>query len=78
MSITLRCAASSFFGMPPIFRRRERVEALPAIENAPGTAAASATSALADPRKNIPRFALVGKDDDYSNAWDREVSSRLL
>lgn len=44
------------------------------------TVAAIAPSAIGDAFRGVPKFELVDKDKemDYSDAWDREVSARLL
>jgi hypothetical protein len=52
----------------------KRVEAMPEIAEADAPAASPAV----DPFKNVPKFELVDKDDDYGGAFDREMSSRLL
>ncbi len=56
----------------------KRVEALPEAHEKPARAAAS--TPIFEPAKDVPQFELVDKDRelDYSNAWDREVSPRLL
>ena len=89
MSMTLRSAASSFFGMPPIFRRREaeprtkrRGEILDAKRSMAlpeGAVSAAAPTAPSSALRGAPRFELVEKveEDDYSDAFDRELGSRL-
>jgi hypothetical protein len=37
-----------------------------------------AAGVVADPLKSVPKFELVGMGVDYGNAFDREISSRLL
>jgi hypothetical protein len=57
----------------------KRVAPLAPLQGQPA-AAAKMPAALADAFRAVPQFELVDKDreQDYSSAWDREVSARLL
>ena len=55
----------------------KRVEALPE-DGSPPAAAVIGVNAPTAPRNSIPLFELAGNDLDYSGAWNRELSSRLL
>lgn len=59
----------------------KRVEALPEGAGVPAeqdALSALAASPMTDTRMSVPRFELIDKYEDYSNAFDREVSARLL